>query len=125
MKDKILPIVNIALSTIALIITIAFNIYFNNYGYKSPGTVFWILLEGGVLLINILILFYDFSYVHGISIFGAIAAIIICSQYMIFESTSIGTEYDNVYLFCIPHLIIYIIILIIEIIYFTRYVSKS
>lgn len=125
MKEKILPIINVILALCAIGLTIGFNIYFSKYEYKSPGTALWIVLECGILLIDIIILFLDFTYAHGIAIFGPIAAIIIGLAYIIFDTTKVGTEYDNIYLFFIPHLVIYLAIFIIEVFYFTRYVKNK
>jgi len=125
MKDKLFPIIISIIALIALITTIIFDIYFNKYEYKTPGNTMWIILESAILLISIVQIFFRINYVYGVLIFGDIAAIIMSLMYIILDSTGKYNEFDNIILFFVPHLIIYVIHIGIEIYYVNRYLKLT
>jgi len=121
MRDKIFPIIISIISGIALITTIIMDVIYTNKGYNTPGTAIWIILVSAVLLISIVQIFFRMSYVYGIIIFGAIVGIILSVTYIIIESVGYEYKYDHMVMFFIPHLIIYIILLISEIVYIKKF----
>jgi len=122
---KIVPIINTIIALIALIVTIIMNIFFSKYGYDVLGTTLWIVLECGVILLYGVLIFYDLSYAHYIAIFAALSPIIIGLAYIFMSINNPLYDISMVNIFFIPHIIMYLAMLIIEVLYIRKYVKNK
>lgn len=122
---RIIPIINTAISVIALVLTIIMNVLYKNMDYKILGNTLWIVLESGVILLFLVSIFYDLSYIHYLGIFGAISPIIVGLAYIFVGISNPEFEIGQVNLFFIPHICIYLVLFGIELYYILKYVKNK
>ena len=122
---RIIPIINTAISVIALVLTIIMNVLYKNMDYKILGNTLWIVLESGVILLFLVSIFYDLSYIHYLGIFAAISPIIVGFAYIFVGISNPEFEIGQVNLFFIPHICIYLVLFGIELYYVLKYVKNK